>query len=192
MVRTSGNSSFCSTYSAMKYLITITASFVFILNSNAQDLKTENDITRERLPFWFSSQLEDLDLKGQYYVHEQMNPMYLEADFNGGGALDIAVFIYEATSKKEGILIYHGENGDLHVLGAGKLFNGRCDLASIEIWKLYRKKTAGKTVFAENGDIEGSEIVTLSNIAIEVSRSESSSNLILWDGSKYVWIHTGE
>jgi hypothetical protein len=176
----------------MKYLLIITASFIFILNSNAQDLKTENDITGQRLPFWFSSQLDDLDLKGQYYVHEQMNPMYLEADFNGGGALDIAVFIYEAISKKEGILIYHGENGGFHVLGAGNLFNGRYDVAGIEIWKLYRKKTAGKTVFAENGDIEGSEIVTLPNIAIEVSRSESSSNLILWNGNKYVWIHTGE
>lgn len=77
-------------------------------------------------------------------------------------------------------------------MGAGQIFHKMDQFNWIDVWKVYRNKTAERTVFSDNFDIGGSEMITLSNLAIQVAPSEGSYNLIIWDGQKYVWIHTGE
>lgn len=77
-------------------------------------------------------------------------------------------------------------------MGAGNSFgNGGDDWNWLEVWKVYRSKTAEKTTFSDSYEIAGSETVQLQNVAIEVSASESASNLIIWNGEEYEWIHTG-
>jgi len=48
----------------------------------------------------------------------QMNPSYLEGDFNGDGNTDVAVSIKERASGKLGIAIVHGATGKVPILGA--------------------------------------------------------------------------
>lgn len=58
--------------------------------------------------------------------------------------------------------------------------------------KIYRKTTALKTTFKPDGDIDGDVEISIPNIAISVASSESPPNLIVWNGEKYEWIHTGD
>lgn len=160
------------------------------INSQAQSLKGSFE-TYERLPNWFNEQLY-LREYGDYIIDEEMNPLYLEADFNGEGKMDIAICIAEPTTNKKGILIHHREDRTFYILGAGKEFNNSDNFTWLEVWKLYRETTAEQTLFSENYDIVGSETVKLKNIAIEIAKFESASNLITWDGEQYVWIHTGD
>lgn len=127
-----------------------------------------------------------------YHINEGMNPFYLEADFTGDGTLDVAFAVIDVATQKQGILIQHGEDHTYHVLGAGIPFHVMDNLDWMDIWKVYREKTAEITLFSEDFDIIGSETVPLNNPAIEVSQSEASYNLITWDGNQYVWVHTGE
>jgi len=106
--------------------------------------------------------------------------------------LDIAFFVKHKTDEKKGILIIHGKSKKIFLLGAGNSFgNGGDDWNWLEVWKVYRSKTAEKTTFSDSYEIVGSETVQLQNVAIEVSASESASNLIIWNGEEYEWIHTG-
>jgi len=45
--------------------------------------------------------------------------MYLEADFNGDGSLDIALPLRQIKDGKAGFAIIHQENLEMHILGAG-------------------------------------------------------------------------
>ena len=141
---------------------------------------------------WTIYSLSSLDLGGNYFVYDALNPMYFEADFNGKGQIDIAIFIYDHKSKKKGILIHHQEDESYHILGAGQLFNNYDNLDWVDVWTIYRSKIAYRTTFKENGDIDSSVKVELTNISIYVAASEQSGNLITWNGNRYEWVHTGE
>ena len=165
------------------YILLIT--FIFIDNCHSQALKSSFE-TYERLPEWYIQQLYLRNYGNSYNIDTNMNPFYLEADFNGQGQLDIAVFILEDSTNKKGILIQHKEDRTFYILGAGQTFNDMDNFSWLNVWKLYRKTTAERTIFTDNFDIEGSETVSLTNVAIQVAPSEGSYNLITWDGSKYI------
>jgi hypothetical protein len=146
----------------------------------------------ESLPTWFRSQAVLHDYDGIYSVSGAVDPNFLEADFNGQGHLDIAVFIVETKSLKKGILIQHREDNTMHILGAGTSIGTFDDFSWMDHWQINMDSTAEETVFSENFDIVGSKTVQITNIAIEVSSRESPSNLIVWNETKYFWIHTGD
>ena len=176
-------------YHLMRFILTFIGTLIFSANLNAQVLNASYE-TLEQLPNSFKNGA--ISSVVTYNIKENMNPFYLEADFNGQGTLDVAICIFEQSTKKQGILIQHGEDRSFVVLGAGLTFNDMDNFNWMDVWKVYREKTAERTTFTADFDIEGSETVTLSNIAIQVASSESSYNLITWDGTKYIWIHTGE
>ncbi len=172
----------------MRIVLTLVGTLTFWASLNAQVLNASFE-TREQLPYiesYSSANNDTLDIK------EDMNPFYLQGDFNGLGRADVAYCILEPSTLKQGILIRHGEDGSYFILGAGRTFNDMDNFDWMDVWKVYSKKTAERTIFSDNFDIEGSETVTLKNIAIQVASSEGSYNLITWDGSSYIWIHTGE
>lgn len=176
-----------------KKLISICALFVIgILNSYSQDIEFARFELRENLPDWISPQLDDLKIGKKLSVDGGLNPFYLEADFNGDKFLDIALFVSEKESNKKGILIIHGKTLTLNLIGAGNKFGKVDDFNWMKVWKVFREETAFRTIFKENFDIEGSEEVKLKNIAISVAPSEGTYNLIVWNGEKYEWIHTGD
>ncbi len=175
--------------SPMRFISTFIVTLTFWANLNAQTVNASYE-TLEQLPYSFKNRATSTNIS--FNINEQMNPFYLEANFNGQGVLDVAICILEPGTNKQGILIQHGEDRTFYVLGAGRTFNDMDNFNWMNVWKVYRKKTAERTIFAANLDIEGSETVTLKNIAIQVAPSEGSYNLITWDGTKYIWIHTGE
>ena len=137
--------------------------------------------------------IEKTKLESNYDICERMNPIYLEADFNGDNKLDIAIWIEEKSTHKQGILILHGTTGNQFILGAGRSYDGRRDnLSSIDVWKLYREHEASELTVDEKKDISGSRIVKINFTGIEVIKSEASSGIIFWDGKAYKWIQTSD
>ncbi|KYG73015.1 hypothetical protein AWN68_09995 [Roseivirga echinicomitans] len=160
--------------------------------SNAQSIVFTKPELWENLPEDFDLALEEVKIEKSFFVDSGLNPFFLEADFNGDGYLDLALRVIDKETDKIGILIIHGKTLDTHLLGAGSNFgSGGDDYKWMKVWKLYRGKWAYKTTFTENGDIDSSEEIKLSNIAISVAQSEGASNLIVWNAGKYEWIHTG-
>jgi hypothetical protein len=157
----------------------------------AQEISGSYDAL-DKLPDWVRRNLDRNNSGINLTIEESVNPFYLEADFNGEGKLDIALFVRNKDNEKTGIWILHGEDRDSHLVGAGIKIEKLDSFDWMDIWKVYRYKTAEKTIFTDNFDIAGSETVKLPNIAISVSQSEGASNLIVWDGKKYIWIHTGD
>lgn len=174
----------------MKRITSILTFVLLVSNLNAQHLEFESFSLEENIPTWCRS----VELKDNINVNVigTINPFYLEADYNGDSVKDIAIIVKEKSSKKRGILIIHGATYSTYLIGAGNKFgSGGDDYYWMDVWKLYKKSIAHKTIFSESFDIIGSEPVKLNHIAIEIASSEGSSNLIVWDGNQYVWIHTG-
>ncbi len=175
-----------------KIYITILIFFIG-LSSFGQKLIISDFNMIESLPDWLMSKIDNLDTEKDLLLDNQMNPFYLESDFNGDEKLDIAFCVTEKSTNKKGILIIHGGTFRSYLIGAGNSFaHVGDDFKFIEIWKIYRDRVVGLTEFATNGDILGTKDIKIENDAILVSKSESASNLIAWQNDKYVWLHTGD
>ena len=175
----------------MKRLIILSFFSIILTSSYSQTIEFSDFDLGQNLPDWVS--FEKVMLKKVLNIDRTLNPFYLEEDFNGDGKLDIAIFVSENETDKKGILIIHGETFESYLLGAGRQFgSGKDNFSWLKVWKPYRKSTAQKTTFNPNGDIDSSIEIKLENIAISVSASESPSNLIVWTGKEYKWIHTGD
>jgi hypothetical protein len=177
----------------MKILF-LTLNLIFLFDiAKAQILTFENQLLKENSPDLISSGYNNyLRTPYEVIVIGDINPFYLEADYNGDGHLDIAFLVKNRSNQKRGILIIHGKLNESYLLGAGNSFEDKGDDWNwLEVWQVYRSKTAEVTTFTDTFDIDGSETVELKNTAIYVSMSESAGNLLMWNGTEYEWIHTG-
>ncbi len=146
-----------------------------------------------RTPTWALTIFNKLSLSGQYKISDFVNPFYLEEDFNGDSNRDIALLIEEIDLGQKGILIIHGQDDLVQVIGAGTKFgNGSSDYSWMDVWKVFRDSKANELVISENGDIEGSQAIEIKNPCLEVVKTEAASGLIYWDGSKYKWMQMSD
>ena len=170
-------------------------SFLLVLVTSLYSQKIEfSDFDlRANLPDWIITKTDNVNIKENLIVNRDLNPFYLESDFNGDHHLDIALFVTNKDSNKRGILIIHGKTLKSFLIGADNPFgNNNDDYKWLKVWKVYRDNIAYKTTFTEDLDVLGSEEVELKNIAISVAPSEGTYNLIMWNGEEYEWIHTGD
>lgn len=140
----------------------------------------------ERLPDWVleTKLLDQMVLLGQYRFDNRMNPMYLEADFNGDNHFDIAIPIEEISSQKKGIAVIHGDSKKIHIIGAGKKdINGLGDdLNFFDIWLVNRNEV-------NLPGVEQTKNLILKNPSIHVKKSEVGGGQLYWNGSKYTYFH---
>lgn len=173
------------------YLIILTC--IIGLNSFGQRLSIDDFKLVESLPDWIMFKINDIKTEKDLVLDKEMNPFYLETDFNGDNKFDIAFCVRDKQTNKKGILIIHGGDFKSYLIGAGNSFaHVGDDFKFVELWKIYRDRVVELTEFAENGDILGNKEIKIENDAILVSKSESASNLIAWQNDKYVWLHTGD
>jgi hypothetical protein len=151
------------------------------------------------LPTWFTQSFIQNKLNEKYELKSYLKPTFLEADFNGDGAKDVATIVTEKKTRKGGILLIHGNTNQWFVFGAGTNFgNGSTDFFNwMKRWKVYRNKVVEETTFDKNDDITGSRVVKLKRPGIEVLMLEAIDEpspvaVIYWNGKKYIWIHEGE
>jgi len=172
-------------------LITLAILICFWPTMTLAQIEFEKLMLQENSPEWVLN--PSIQITSKVIVNDDLNPFYLVADFNGQGQSDVAFSVRHKVNGKRGILIVHQETRRGYVLGAGtEMDAGGDDWKWLEVWKIYDKPWAYATLFSDDYDIVGDERVALKHIGLEISSSEAASNLVVWDGLKYVWIHTGE
>ena len=159
---------------------------------------TVSDITksafyvRERLPTWFLGfgMLDGLVFKEDYEFDNRLNPLYLEADFNGDGQLDLAIPIKEIATQKVGFAIIHGQTREVYIMGAGtQMKKGLSDnMGYIDIWKVNRDRVNAPGL-GPDGEVDDIGPLILDHPSLEISKSEVGGGLIYWDGQGYAYFH---
>lgn len=140
-------------------------------------------LLEQSLPDGCREILQSSSVVSKYQISDQLNPFYLEADFNGDQKIDAAVMLQEKSNQKSGIMIIHGGAKTFQVLGAGKEFgNAGDDFNWMDIWKVYRQKQIGNK----------SKPTNLLGSGLWVEKSESASAIIYWDGKQYRWKQAGD
>jgi len=165
---------------------------VYVGESDSKDLSNSAFYIQERLPNWF---LELEILKGKkfqndYEIDNRLNPLYLEADFNGDDIIDIAIPIKQSKSQKVGFAIIHGQTNEVFIIGAGtEVKNGLSDdMSYIDIWKVNRKAN-NEPGLDENGDIDKNGPLILENPSMQLEKSEVGGGQVYWNGKGYVYFH---
>jgi len=150
------------------------------------------------LPSWFTVAFRNKRLDSLFTITSFPSLTPLQADFNGDGIRDIAVFVKEPKTGKSGILLMEGKTLAHRVFGAGRAFaTGDDNFVWADRWRVYSSQTARETRFdPKTGDILGSKTVNLNKPGILIEDMEDGAaiagGIIYWDGKKYRWIHQGE
>lgn len=145
----------------------------------------------------FEEVFKGAKLSAKYQPLSFSKPAYFQSDFNGDGIKDIAILIIQKATKKQGILLLHGNSNQYFIFGAGTKFGSGLDnFKWLKGWSLYNKKAAYETTFNKDGDVLGSKKISLLRPALYVHDLEdgqpTAGGLIYWTGKKYIWIHQGE
>ncbi len=172
----------------MKLPVFILVFFTFagIETAEGQNSDYKHYLLEQQLPDWFLNLYKSAKIGTDYQIADFINPFYLEADFNWDGHTDIAVLIEDTLTKKEGIIVFHGQIATFFILGAGtKSGNGGDDFDWMDIWKVYQ----GTSLEPGVGETEK---INLKGPALWVEKSESASAVIYWTGTKYTWYQQGD
>jgi hypothetical protein len=125
----------------------------------------------EELPAWAVKVFNE-KLSNRYELVQKLEPSFYVGDFDGDGALDVALLIKERATTKIGIAIIEGKGRKIKIVGAGKPFgNGGDDFSWMDVWSVRHTGKVDRLYIAKN---------------------ESASAVIYWDGSKYRWQQEGD
>lgn len=165
---------------------------VFIESNNVNEKEGSEYYILERIPDWLvaSDVMKGLKIKDQFVFDNRMNPLYLEADFNGDGDLDIAIPIKNIDSQKVGFAIIHGKTNEIHIIAAGKKVKNALsdDMNYIDIWKINRNEINEAGLEENTGTGTKGELI-LKNPSLQIEKSELGGGLIYWDGMEYAYFH---
>jgi hypothetical protein len=151
-----------------------------------------------KFPKWFMDAYEGKGLNKKYILTAYLKPAYLQADFNGDTAVDVAALIEEKGSNRKGILLIHNKTFKHHVFGAGiDCGNGSDDYEWLLRWSIYKSnKTYVTTVDKYTGKTIGDIEVKLKHPVLFLEGYESNkvpfNGIIYWNGITYVWIDQNE
>ena len=145
------------------------------LSCYSQNTGAEQDVSWN-VPAWVNSSFKENELGKDYEFAHFVNPFLLKGEFNGDDSPDICILIKEKLSEIRVIAIFHGGSKDYHILGAGQSFdNGGDDFTWLGVWMVKPKAL-------ENQKGEG----------IYLSKPESASGLVYWNGQRYLWSQVGD
>jgi hypothetical protein len=142
--------------------------------------------TSASLPYEALEALRAMPGSEKLALRANLNPFFLQGDFNGDGRLDVAVLVAEKATGKHGIAVVHGP-GDVHVLGAGVEVDDRGDDYDwLDAWHTYPKGAV------DQGMGEEDDPPALLGDALLVMKTEAASALIYWTGDGYAWYQQGD
>ena len=143
-------------------------------------------LLEQKLPEWSLKAFRTFNAGNLYRLSDYINPFYLEADFNGDNRPDIAMVVEQTGTNKKGFVIIHHGSPSTTIIGAGKDFgNGGDNFDWMDIWRVYTPEKI-------NPGVGEAKTVHLRTKAIYVAKSESSSAVIYWNGTRYTWHHQGD
>jgi len=127
-------------------------------------------------------------LDEKFAFSSQLNPFYIQGDFNGDGRLDTAVLIQSRSSNKTGIAVFHAGGDHVFILGAGSFIAGAVDNDTfdwMDAWYAYRKREVKRGADERKPPV-------LRGDALYVEKTGAASAIIYWDGSAYRWYQQGD
>ena len=171
-----------------------TESELAVMNSYDEPVDdTPEEDLHTNLPSWLFDQhiISKNKIKDSYQIDLRIQPFYLQEDFNGDGAQDIALPVREINSGKVGFVVVHGNTHDIYIIGAGKLIKNAIsdDMDYIDIWEISIEKEVTGTEVDENGDLTDTPTVFLKSPSIRIEKSELGGGLIFWNGTEYEYLH---
>jgi hypothetical protein len=112
----------------------------------------------------------------------------IEADFNGDGNIDKAVFSKDSITS--GIIFIHGLSNEVVRIGFGKQLDHLTDFNWVDFWGLVRDKSTYEIIFNESGLSD--TLINLNNPSIVVRREEVGGGVITFKEGEYIWIHQAD
>jgi len=158
---------------------------IFIKTAKSATRRTQKKDSREwllyeKLPQWAVAEYKQLKLDTAYEIRDNINPYYLEGDFNGDKKQDIAIFIVQKSTQKPGILIIHANSQEFFIAGAGKdIVGGGDDYSWLDVWKIYPE------LALKRGQTES---LSLKGEGLFVENYNMFNAVIYWTGKDYkIW-----
>lgn len=146
----------------------------------------------EELPTWFvkSETIDGFVFMTDYVIENRMESIFLEADFNGDGEMDLVVAIRHTATNKVGFAIVHGGTNEAFIIGAGtKVKNGLSDdLDFYDLWQINTQRINEAGVGEETGTGDKGELI-LDHPSLRLEKSDIGGGLIYWDGKQYAYFH---
>lgn len=138
------------------------------------------------IPNWVESAVTRAGLDKHLVFEARLNPFYQRGDFDGDGAADFALLVKERASGTIGIAVVHRRTGRVFVVGAGRsVGNGGDDFEWMDAWMVVDKGPVSRGVTAERPPV-------LRGDALLVSKTESASAILWWNGTSYRWYQQGD
>lgn len=158
-----------------------------------QEITSQKEIQiLEELPTWFvkSQTIDGLGFMTDFVIENRMESIYLEADFNGDGEMDIAIAIRQIATNKGGFAIVHGGTNEAFIIGAGtKVKNGLSDdLDFYDLWQINTQRINEAGVDEETGTGDKGELI-LDHPSLRLEKSDLGGGQIYWDGKQYAYFH---
>ena len=117
----------------------------------------------EQLPQWTQQQFASIAQTRGLEVSTRINPFAWRGDFDGDRIQDIAVFVREPKSKKEGIALLRRSKAPI-VMGAGtELGNGGDDFAWLDMWGVIESEHGGADRLLVAKESSASAVISLQN-----------------------------
>jgi hypothetical protein len=169
----------------IKYLLIITLATISF-NAGAQNL-----------PAWAQKSFKHLKLDEKYELGAWMQPVNLEADFNGDGIPDIATLIIEKKTKKRGLLILNNGSNEYAIFGAGvNAGNESDDYDWANGWEISNQKKVYETILDDQYNTVDQIKHHLKRTALYIyhldGADKGSGGIIYWNRKKYIWLQQGE
>jgi hypothetical protein len=138
------------------------------------------------IPTWAADVLRDPNFTKEYALSTRLHPFLLQGDFNGDGALDVAILVSRRGTGARGIALLHAGSTRPELVGAGHATgDGGEDFSWMDAWSVYPKG-------AVHRGADGSSPPRLRGDALLVEKLESASAIIYWDGAGYRWYQQGD
>jgi hypothetical protein len=136
------------------------------------------------LPFWAIKPFKALSTQSELRISKRLNPYVWRGDFDGDGRADLAVFVEDVSSKKQGIaFLFQGRRPLL--VGAGIDFgNGSDDFLWVDFWHVEDRGT-------KHGSYQGLS-VTLKADGLVIAKESSASALIYMRDGRLQWHQYGD
>ncbi len=131
------------------------------------------------IPAWVCETAASSSLDVKYSVHTHIKPLALAADFNSDGEPDIAIWISDRVTSSRGIAIFLRGEGSPLLPGDSTSSPGTAgDWGMFDAWSLISQDQVLTSHWEE-------QPLELAAPAIRLSRSESASIAMYWDGISF-------
>lgn len=126
------------------------------------------------------------ELAKDYALSVRLNPFLLHGDFDGDGNLDVAILVERRDTGTKGVAVLHAGSKHPLLLGAGHAIgNGGADFSWMDAWSVLPKGPV------QLGADESPPPRLLGD-ALLVTKLESASAIVYWDGNAYRWYQQGD